>query len=64
MQRTWSAGWEPLLPVHPVTLSGLLYGILRSGPPYVFRRATERAVDSDADLRAVIYEAFLATASL
>src|SRR5262249_17083777 len=39
------------LPVHPVTLSSLLYGILPFGPPYVFRQATERAVDSAADLR-------------
>jgi hypothetical protein len=42
---------EPPLPVHPVTLSSLLYGILPFGPPYVFRQATERAVDSAADLR-------------
>jgi hypothetical protein len=32
-------------------LSSLLYGILPFGPPYVFRQATERAVDSAADLR-------------
>src|SRR4029450_9488192 len=50
-QRTWGAGGEPPLPVHPVTLSSLLYGILPYGPPYVFRQATERAVDSAADLR-------------
>ena len=50
-QRTWGAGGEPPLPVHPVTLSSLLYGILPFGPPYVFRQATERAVDSAADLR-------------
>jgi hypothetical protein len=36
---------EPPLPVHPVTLSSLLYGILPFGPPYLFRQATERAVD-------------------
>jgi hypothetical protein len=42
---------ERPLPVHPVTLSSLLYGILPFGPPYVFRQATERAVDSAADLR-------------
>jgi len=50
-QRTWGADGEPPLPVHPVTLSSLLYGILPFGPPYVFRQATERAVDSAADLR-------------
>ena len=50
-QRTWGARGEPPLPVHPVTLSSLLYGILPFGPPYLFRQATERAVDSAADLR-------------
>ena len=29
----------------------MLYGILPFGPPYAFRQATERAVDSAADLR-------------
>jgi hypothetical protein len=50
-QRTWGADGEPPLPVHPVTLSSLLTGILPFGPPYAFRQATERAVDSAADLR-------------
>ena len=50
-QRTWGVRGEPPLPVHPVTLSSLLYGILPFGPPYLFRQATERAVDSAADLR-------------
>ncbi len=50
-QRTWGAAGEPPLPVHPVTLSSLLTGILPFGPPYAFRQATERAVDSAADLR-------------
>ena len=50
-QETWGARGGPPLPVHPVTLSSLLYGILPFGPPYVFRQATERAVDSAADLR-------------
>jgi hypothetical protein len=44
-QRTWGADGERPLPVHPITLSSLLYGILPFGPPYVFRQATERAVD-------------------
>ena len=50
-QRAWGADGEPPLPVHPVTLSSLLTGILPGGPPYAFRQATERAVDSAADLR-------------
>src|SRR5262245_19632081 len=50
-QRPWGAPGEPPLPVHPVTLGSLLYGILPFGPPYEFRRATERSVDSAADLR-------------
>jgi hypothetical protein len=50
-QRTWGADGEPPLPVHPVTLGSLLYGILPGGPPYAFRQATARAVDSAADLR-------------
>src|SRR5258708_24476674 len=50
-QSTWGADGEPPLPVHPVTLSSLLTGILPFRPPYAFRQATERAVDSAADLR-------------
>src|SRR5256884_1681744 len=50
-QSTGGADGEPPLPVHPVTLSSLLTGILPFGPPYAFRQATERAVDSAADLR-------------
>jgi hypothetical protein len=50
-QRTWGASGEPPLPVHDVTLMNMLRGILPLGRPYVFRQATERAVDSRADLR-------------
>jgi hypothetical protein len=50
-QRPWGAPGEPPLPVHPVTLGSLLYGILPFGPPYKFCQATERSVDSAADLR-------------
>src|SRR5262249_18448500 len=50
-QRTGGAAGEPPLPVHPVTLMSLLYGVLPGGPPYAFRQATARAVDSAADLR-------------
>src|SRR5262249_54315126 len=51
LPKNLGADGEPPLPVHPVTLSSLLYGILPFGPPYAFRQATERAVDSAADLR-------------
>jgi hypothetical protein len=50
-QTIWGAPGEPPLPVHPVTLSSLLVGILPFGPPYAFGQATQRAVDSAADLR-------------
>src|SRR5262249_42701445 len=44
-QRTGGAEGDPPLPVHPVTLSSLLYGVLPGSPPYAFRQATARAVD-------------------
>jgi hypothetical protein len=47
-QDPWGA--QPL-PIHQVTLSGMLRGILPFGPPYAFGQATVRAVDSGADLR-------------
>jgi hypothetical protein len=47
-QDPWGA--QPL-PIHQVTLSGMLRGILPFGPPYAFGQATVRAVDSAADLR-------------
>jgi hypothetical protein len=39
------------LPVYRVTLLSVLRGILSGGKHYFFRQATERAVDSHADLR-------------
>src|SRR5262249_17762686 len=51
LPKNLGADGEPPLPVHPVTLSSLLRGILPFGPPHLFRQATERAVDSAADLR-------------
>jgi len=42
-QRVWGGGNEPPLPVYEVTFLSLLRGM--------FRKATERAVDSKADLR-------------
>jgi hypothetical protein len=50
-QRVWGRDGEPALPVREVTLGSVLRGILPFGAPYLFRQATERTVDSGADLR-------------
>jgi hypothetical protein len=50
-QKVWGRDGEPPLPVYEVTLSSVLRGILPFGKQYLFRQATERAVDSHADLR-------------
>jgi hypothetical protein len=50
-QRVWGRDGEPALPVYEVTLGGVLRGILPFGTPYLFRKASERTVDSSADLR-------------
>jgi hypothetical protein len=50
-QKIWGRDGEQPLPVYEVTLLSLLRGILPLGQPYLFRQATERAVDSHADLR-------------
>jgi hypothetical protein len=50
-RRVWGRAGEPPLPVHEVTLRDVLRGILPFGGPHLFRKATERAVDSHADLR-------------
>jgi len=50
-QRVWGLESENPLPVYPVTLGGVLRGILPLGPPYLFLKASERTVDSGADLR-------------
>ena len=50
-QKVWGGEGEPPLPIYEVTLSSVLRGILPKGKPYLFRQATERAVDSHADLR-------------
>jgi len=50
-QRVWGRAGEPPLPVYEVTLGGVLRGILPFGKPYLFRKASERIVDSAADLR-------------
>src|SRR5262245_54786004 len=50
-QKVWGGDGEPPLPTYQVTLPIFLRGILPFGRPYLFRQATERAVDSSADLR-------------
>jgi hypothetical protein len=50
-QKVWGGDGDCALPIHKVTLSSVLRGILPFGKRYVFRQATERAVDSHADLR-------------
>jgi hypothetical protein len=50
-QRVWGREGEPSLPVSRVTLGSVLRGILPFGTPHLFRQATERTVDSGADLR-------------
>src|SRR6266852_2884747 len=50
-QRVWGRDGEAPLPIYQVTLGSVLRGILPFGASYPFRQATERAVDSQADLR-------------
>lgn len=50
-QRVWGAAGEPPLPMYRVTLMNMLRGFLPFVSPSVFRLATQRAVDSHADLR-------------
>jgi hypothetical protein len=50
-QKIWGGAGNPPMPVYSVTLRKILRGILPFGLPFVFRRATERVVDSSADLR-------------
>ena len=50
-QKVWGGPGEPPLPVYDATLSSVLRGALPFGPPYLFRQAVARAVDSRADLR-------------
>src|SRR5262245_12726413 len=49
--KVWGRAGEPPMPVYQVTTRSVLRGVLPFGGPYLFRRATERAVDSHADLR-------------
>jgi hypothetical protein len=50
-QAVWGRPGEPPLPVYDVTVRSVLRGVLPFGGPFLFRQATERAVDSKADLR-------------
>jgi hypothetical protein len=49
-QGIWGGKDEKALPVYPVTLGSVLRGIV-PGSAYLFQQASERAVDSSADLR-------------
>jgi len=48
---TWGAPDEPPLPVYEVTLRRALDGVLRIGKQWLFQRASDRSIDSRADLR-------------
>jgi hypothetical protein len=50
-QEVWGRDGQVALPAYKVTLPSVLRGILSFGTQYLFRQATERAVDSRADLR-------------
>ena len=50
-QEIWGAPDAPPLPTYGVTLSRVLRGTPPFRPPYFFRQAVARAVDSSADLR-------------
>jgi hypothetical protein len=47
----WGAADEPPLPVYEVTLRRALTGVLRQRKRFAFQRASDRTVDSRADLR-------------
>ena len=50
-QKVWGGEGDPALPTYEVTLLSVLRGILSFGRAYQFRQASERAIDSNADLR-------------
>jgi hypothetical protein len=50
-QQVWGSVGAPPLPTYGVTLSNVLRGSPPLKPPYFFRQAVARAVDSQADLR-------------
>jgi hypothetical protein len=50
-QRVWGADGEPPLPIYKTTLASVLRGLLPFARHYLFRQASEREVDSRADMR-------------
>ena len=50
-QKVWGREGEPPLPVQDVTLRTVFGGLLSHGRPPRFERASERSLDSGADLR-------------
>ena len=50
-QPVWGAPDAPPMPTYTVSLASVLCGALSFRRPYLFRKASERAVDSFADLR-------------
>lgn len=50
-QNVWGAAGEPPLPTYKTTLASMLRGLLPFARHYLMREATEREVDSRADLR-------------
>ena len=50
-QKIWAAAGEPAMPVYEVTLANMLRGLRPLRRDFAFREATERAVNSAADLR-------------
>ncbi len=50
-QTVWGGAGERPLPIYEATLASVLDGALPFGRPYTFHQATERTVDSQADLR-------------
>ncbi len=50
-QSVWGAPGEPPMPNFAVTLSSAVRGLLSLSRDFLFKRASERAVDSHADLR-------------
>jgi hypothetical protein len=50
-QRVWGRAGEPPLPVQDVTIKTVFGGLLSFGRPARFRHASERTLDSGADLR-------------
>ena len=50
-QRVWGRDGEPPLPIYEVSLDSVFGGLIPIGKPDFFRRASERVLDSGADLR-------------